>query len=337
MSATVERTEGLVTDNTDNEPIKSPLRPTSLLEFVGQDNLKASLLIALQSARIRNVTLDHVLLYGPRGLGKTTLANIIAHEMGSNMVATIGPALEKVSDLVGILTSLQPGDVLFIDEIHRVPVELEEILYPAMEDCRVDFIVGSGQDAKAFPVPIEKFTLVGATTRKGMLSAPLLDRFGLDYQLEFYDNKALSKIVKRSAGVLGLTIDDEAADEIARRSRGTPRIANKLLRRVQDYCTVIDRKKIDIEDVFPAMNIIGIDRNGLDTLDRSYLKTLLTIYKGRPAGAAALAASIQEESRTLTDVVEPFLLYLGLIARTPAGRQLTDSGRALAELLVSKD
>ena len=281
--------------------------------------------------------MEHVLFHGPPGLGKTTLAHVIAKEKKSNLVVTSGPSLEKPADIVGLLSNLSEGDVLFIDEIHRISKGVEEYFYSAMEDFKVDFITGSGTFAKTLTFPLNKFTLVGATTRVGMLSSPLRDRFGLTYHLDFYDITDLSTIVKRSSNILKVKIDDTATKEIAIRSRGTPRIANRLLRRVRDYHQVnSDIKIIDGNLASEAMELEGVDYKGLDRLDRQYLITLSKNYNGGPAGIEALAATLNEESQTLMDVVEPYLLKIGFIIRTPSGRKVTIDGLKYAGIEVRK-
>jgi holliday junction DNA helicase RuvB len=303
----------------DEERLLTTLRPRSLSEFIGQDTQRQRLAIALEAARQRREALDHLLLSGPPGLGKTTLAHIVSHEMGGNLVSTSGPALERTADLIGMLTGLDEGDVFFIDEIHRMPRVIEEYLYPAMEDFKVDFVLDKGPYARAYPLAVKHFTLVGATTRQGLLSSPLRERFGLNFELDFYAVEDLTQIVRRSAGLLGVTVEPSAATEIARRSRGTPRIANRLLRRVRDYAQVHQAERLGDGEVNGALRLEGVDELGLDDLDRRYLRTLIEQYDGT-AGVNALAASMQQETDTLEDVVEPFLLYEGFIRRTPSGR-----------------
>jgi Holliday junction DNA helicase RuvB len=316
----------------DEERLLSTLRPRSLSEFIGQDTQRKRLAIALEAARQRREALDHLLLSGPPGLGKTTLAHIVSHEMGGNLVSTSGPALERTADLIGMLTGLEEGDVLFIDEIHRMPRVIEEYLYPAMEDFKVDFVLDKGPYARAYPIAVKHFTLVGATTRQGLLSSPLRDRFGLNFELDFYAVEDLTQIARRSAGLLGVKIEAPAATEIARRSRGTPRIANRLLRRVRDFAQVHQAETIGDSEVDGALRLEGVDELGLDDLDRRYLRTLMQQYEGT-AGVNALAASMQQEVDTLEDVVEPFLLYEGFIRRTPNGRMA--SPKAYAHLRLA--
>ncbi len=311
------------TANDDEERLQTALRPRDLAEFIGQDLQRRRLSIALEAARQRREPLDHLLLSGPPGLGKTTLAHIVASEMHGKLVSTSGPALERAADLMGMLTRLDHGDVFFIDEIHRIPRVVAEYIYPAMEDFTVDFVLDKGPYAEAVRIPIKPFTLVGATTRKGLLSSPLRDRFGLNFELDFYAVADLTLIVRRSAGLLGVQLDSEAAEEIARRSRGTPRIANRLLRRVRDFAQVHQVEEIGSPLVVEALELEGVDALGLDDLDRRYLKTLIGHYRGGPAGITALAASMQQEMDTLEDVVEPYLLYEGFCLRTPTGRQAT--------------
>jgi Holliday junction DNA helicase RuvB len=302
----------------EEEHLQTSLRPRALDEFIGQDLQRRRLSIALQAARQRREPLDHLLLSGPPGLGKTTLAHIVANEMHGKLITTSGPALERAYDLMGMLTRLDPGDVFFIDEIHRLPRVVEEYLYPAMEDFKVDFVIDKGPYAQAVPLPVQPFTLVGATTRKGLLSSPLRERFGLNFELDFYGVADLTLIVRRSAGLLAIQIDEPAATEIARRSRGTPRIANRLLRRVRDFAQVHGQTQVEPGLVSEALELEGVDSVGLDDLDRRYLRTL--INQERAAGVATLAAAMQQEPDTLEDVVEPYLLYESFIVRTSGGR-----------------
>jgi Holliday junction DNA helicase RuvB len=293
------------------------------------------LAIAVKAATKRGEQLDHVLFHGPPGLGKTTLAHIIAREMDAHLTHTSGPALERPADVVGLVSNLKNGDVLFIDEIHRLSHAVEEYLYSAMEDFRVDFVTGSGAFAKTISLPLEKFTLVGSTTRAGMLTAPLRERFGLTYHLEYYTDGELTQVVKRSAGILGMKVEPDAAEEIAHRSRGTPRIANRLLRRVRDFAEVNGHGVVTRAMAAEALRLEGVDELGLDRLDRTYLQTLAVNYQGGPAGVEALAASLNEEQQTLVDVVEPFLLKIGFIVRTPGGRKCTAPGMAHAGVTVT--
>ena len=304
------------------------LRPRTLDEYIGQRAVVDSLIIALTAARNRGEPIDHILFHGPPGLGKTTLAHIIASEMQSRITHTAGPALEKPVDIVGILSNLDTGEVLFIDEIHRLSRTIEEYLYSAMEDFEVNFIYGKGAFARTLPYQLKHFTLVGATTRAGLLTPPLRDRFGMIYHLDYYAPEELARVVKRSARILGVRLEEEGSMEIARRSRGTPRIANRLLRRVRDYAEVTADGKITQALADEALTREGVDRAGLDRLDRLYLTTILENYRGGPVGVEALAATLNEETNTLVDVVEPFLLKMGFVIRTPAGRRVGEPARA---------
>lgn len=299
------------------------LRPMSFAHYVGQEALIRKLSIAVQAARSRNEPMEHVLLHGPPGLGKTTLAHVIANEMGSTVHVTSGPALTKPADMVGILNRLSRGDVLFIDEIHRLSAVIEEYLYPAMEDFKVDITLDTGPHARSVTIPLPPFTLIGATTRIGLITGPMRSRFGLPLHLEFYSPGSLETILRANAALLGVEYDPAAIAEIAHRSRGTPRIANRLLRRVRDYAMVEGQGKLTEPIVKSALTLEGIDAQGLDELDRTFLRTLIEIYKGGPAGIEALAATIGEETDTLVDVVEPYLLQKGMVTRTRQGRRAT--------------
>ncbi len=307
----------------EDAEIEAGLRPQSLDEYVGQEKAKGNLGIYIQAALERKEALDHVLLYGPPGLGKTTLAGIIAKEMGVNIRITSGPAIEKAGDLAAILTNLSEHDILFIDEIHRMSRTVEEILYPAMEDYALDIIIGKGPAAKSIRIDLPKFTLIGATTRAGLLTAPLRDRFGVISRLELYTAEELKTIVKRSAGILGVEIDDEGAAEIASRSRGTPRIANRFLKRVRDFAQVKHNGKITWKVAADALKMMEVDELGLDMIDSKMIKTMIENFGGGPVGLDTIAATIGEEPNTIEDVYEPYLLQLGFIARTPRGRIAT--------------
>jgi Holliday junction DNA helicase RuvB len=306
----------------DEQFIRS-LRPKTLDECIGQAKVVEGLRISVQAAQERGEPLDHVLLHGPPGLGKTTLANVIAHEMKANIVTTSGPALERGGDLMGVLTNLQAKDVLFIDEIHRLSRAVEEFLYPAMEDFCVNFVIEKGAHARTLRYQLRPFTLVGATTRAGLLSSPLRERFGIFHHLDFFSVEDLVLVVKRSASILGIEISNDGATTIARRSRGTPRIANRLLRRVRDYAQVRAGGAITADVAAEALAFEGVDDRGLDGLDRDLLRTIATVYGGGPVGIEALAATLNEEAQTLEEVVEPFLLKIGFLTRTPTGRRIT--------------
>lgn len=309
----------------DQERDLQSLRPECLEEYVGQREVVDTLKIAIEAALKRNEPLEHVLFHGPPGLGKTTLAHIIAKEMGGRLTVTSGPALEKGGDLIGILTHLEEGDVLFVDEIHRIPKNVEEFLYPAMEDFAVDFVFDKGIHARSHRYRLNQFTLVGATTRVGLLSAPLRDRFGLFRNLDFYTPDDLVSIIKRSAVILKIRVDHQGASSLALRSRGTPRIVNRLLKRVRDYAQVRGDGRISGQTVEAALTLEGVDDQGLTRLDRMYLKTIIDYYHGGPVGIEAVAATLQEESDTLVDVVEPYLLKIGMVVRTSSGRKASES------------
>jgi holliday junction DNA helicase RuvB len=309
----------------DQEPDLQSLRPECLDDYVGQREVVDTLKIAIEAALMRQEPLEHVLFHGPPGLGKTTLAHIIAKEMSGRLTVTSGPALEKGGDLIGILTHLEEGDVLFVDEIHRTPKNVEEFLYPAMEDFAVDFVFDKGIHARSHRYRLNRFTLVGATTRVGLLSAPLRDRFGLFRSLDFYDDGDLIQIIKRSAAILEIAVDAPGAESLALRSRGTPRIVNRLLKRVRDYAQVRGDGTITHATVRAALALEGVDEKGLTRLDRRYLKTIIDYYHGGPVGIEAIAATLQEEADTLVDVVEPFLLKIGLVMRTSSGRKASEA------------
>jgi holliday junction DNA helicase RuvB len=299
------------------------LRPRRLDEYIGQDRIRENLHVAITAAKQRGEPLDHVLLHGPPGLGKTTLAHVIANEMGVQVKATSGPAIEKPGDLVGIVTDLKAREVLFIDEIHRMSPVIEEILYPALEDYEVDIVIGQGPGARTVKVPVERFTLIGATTRTGLLTSPLRSRFGISHRLEFYTPVDLEEIVRRSAKILGVPIDGPAAAEIARRARGTPRIANRLLRRVRDYAQVRASGTITLEVAHAGLKLLEVDEHGFDDVDRKLLRTIIDKFGGGPVGLGTIAAAISEEKDAIEDIYEPFLIQIGFLDRTPRGRVAT--------------
>jgi len=308
----------------EEEEFNWSLRPQRLAEIVGQREVVERLSISLEAAKGRGEPLEHVLFHGPPGLGKTTFAHVIANEIGSKLSVTSGPALARPADLLGLLTNLEPRDVLFIDEIHRTPAACEEFLYPAMEDFRIDFIVDKGPFAKTVPVTLHPFTLVGATTRAGLISKPMRERFGITYHVDFYPEEDIKEILRRSAHLLALEIEEAALDEIARRARGTPRVANRLLRRVRDYAAVKADGAVTQPVAIDALKLEGIDEQGLDAHDRKYLRTIIDFYRGGPVGLEAIAATLNEDTDNIEDLIEPFLLKIGFLKRTRKGREVTD-------------
>jgi Holliday junction DNA helicase RuvB len=314
--------ENLISRDTPDreESIDRMLRPKYLSEYVGQEPVKQQMEIFIEAAKNRQESLDHVLIFGPPGLGKTTLAHVIANELGVNLKHTSGPAIEKPGDLAAILTNLEEKDVLFVDEIHRLSTVVEEILYPALEDYQLDLVIGEGPSARSIRLDLTSFTMIGATTRAGLLTSPLRDRFGISQRLEFYNTDELTKIVTRSAGILGVSIDEEGAHEIASRARGTPRIVNRLLRRVRDFSEVKAEGKIQKEVVIKAMDLLDVDNNGFDVFDRKFLLAVIKKYNGGPVGIDTIASAIGEEKGTVEDIIEPFLIQSGFIIRTSRGR-----------------
>ena len=306
--------------------IQKSLRPKTFNEYIGQEDLKEKMNIFIKAAKMRNEAMDHILLYGPPGLGKTTLAGVIATEMGVNLKITTGPVLEKAGDLAAILTSLEENDILFIDEIHRLNTSVEEILYPAMEDGELDILIGKGPAARSIRIELPKFTLIGATTRAGQLSTPLRDRFGVTHRMEYYKLEELKEIIRRGTGILNVKYDEDGIEEIARRSRGTPRIANRLLKRARDYALVTGDGILDKESVNGILKLLGVDGNGLDELDRNILKSIITVYNGGPVGIETLSLLLGEDKRTIEEVYEPYLVKIGFIKRTQRGRVVTEHG-----------
>jgi holliday junction DNA helicase RuvB len=316
-----------ITDNTagfDDVNAEKSLRPKLLKDYIGQEKVKEKLKILIDAAKQRKEAPEHILFYGPPGLGKTTLAHIIANEMGVNIKITAGPVIEKAGDLAAIITNLEENDILFIDEIHRLNHAVEEIMYPALEDYALDLVIGKGPSAKTFRINLPRFTLIGATTRIGLIASPLRDRFGATYRVDFYEPKELEQILMRSAEILGVKADKDAIAVIAKRSRGTPRIANRILKRVRDFAQVKGNGKIDIKTAEEALKMLEVDENGLDNMDRKVLRTIIEKFRGGPVGVETIAVAVSEEPDTIEDVYEPFLIQAGFIQRTPSGRKVTD-------------